>query len=105
MFTLFFLLALSKTGVSIVVPPGSIPESQTQEVYFKVCSRGLSSFAQSSSSPSSSSPSSSCLSKRVGEQLLSPLVMCGPQGLRFNKVRYYDFVLVIDIVAVEDHLT
>ena len=64
--------------MSIVVPPGSISENQTQEVYFKVCSRGLPPFAPSSSSLS--------LNKRNGEQLLSPLVMCGPQGLRFNKV-------------------
>ena len=66
-------------GVSIVIPPGSIHDNQTQEVYFKVCSRGLPPFAPSIHAPAP-------LDQRTGETLLSPLVMCGPQGLRFNKV-------------------
>jgi len=53
-----------ETGVSIFVPQGAIANNTKQEIYFKVC-------------------------KEVGadtnsDQLLSPMVMCGPHGLFFK---------------------
>ncbi|CAM9412210.1 unnamed protein product [Lampetra fluviatilis] len=64
------VLSSVETGVSVVVPRGAIPEGLEQEIYFKVCQ-------DNSIIPA--------LDKEKGETLLSPLVMCGPHGLRFLK--------------------
>ncbi|XP_043213913.1 tight junction protein ZO-1-like isoform X2 [Amphibalanus amphitrite] len=58
-----------ETGVAVVVPPGAIRRGRTQEIYFNVCK-------DDSLLPP--------LDPRKGETLLSPLVMCGPQGLQFD---------------------
>ncbi|XP_014662332.1 PREDICTED: tight junction protein ZO-1-like [Priapulus caudatus] len=63
-------LVSAETGVSIVVPRGAIPEGVRQEIYFKVCQ-------DSSILPP--------LDAEKGETLLSPLVMCGPHGLKFQQ--------------------
>jgi len=62
------ILESKETGVSIVIPKGAIPEGISQEIYFKVCQ-------DNSILPP--------LDKDKGETLLSPLVMCGPHGLKF----------------------
>lgn len=64
------VLSSVETGVSIVIPRGAIPPGVQQEIYFKVC-RDL----QDAVPP---------LDTDRGERLLSPMVMCGPHGLRFN---------------------
>ncbi|CAN7940261.1 unnamed protein product [Ixodes hexagonus] len=63
------ILSSPETGVSIVIPAGAIPEGVSQEIFFKVC-------RDSSMLPP--------LDRDKGETLLSPLVMCGPHGLRFR---------------------
>ncbi|XP_071115838.1 tight junction protein ZO-1-like isoform X7 [Haliotis cracherodii] len=63
------VLESRETGVSIVVPKGAIHGGIKQEIYFKVC-------RDNSILPP--------LDKDKGETLLSPLVMCGPHGLKFN---------------------
>ncbi|XP_057203249.1 tight junction protein ZO-1 isoform X4 [Triplophysa rosa] len=64
------VLSSIETGVSIIIPNGAIPEGVEQEIYFKVC-------RDNSILPP--------LDKEKGETLLSPLVMCGPHGLKFLK--------------------
>ncbi|XP_057185404.1 tight junction protein ZO-1 isoform X9 [Triplophysa rosa] len=64
------VLSSIETGVSIIIPQGAIPDSVEQEIYFKVC-------RDNSILPP--------LDKEKGETLLSPLVMCGPHGLKFLK--------------------
>lgn len=64
------VLSSVETGVSIVIPRGAIPPGVQQEIYFKVC-RDL----HDAVPP---------LDHERGERLLSPMVMCGPHGLRFN---------------------
>uniref|UniRef100_A0A8K9X9U8 Tight junction protein 1b n=1 Tax=Oncorhynchus mykiss TaxID=8022 RepID=A0A8K9X9U8_ONCMY len=64
------VLSSIETGVSIIIPQGAIPDSIEQEIYFKVC-------RDNSILPP--------LDKEKGETLLSPLVMCGPHGLKFLK--------------------
>jgi len=64
------VLSSVETGVSIVIPRGAIPPGIQQEIYFKVC-RDL----HDAVPP---------LDHERGERLLSPMVMCGPHGLRFN---------------------
>ncbi|XP_031702591.1 tight junction protein ZO-1 isoform X7 [Anarrhichthys ocellatus] len=64
------VLSSIETGVSIIIPQGAIPEGVEQEIYFKVC-------RDNSILPP--------LDKEKGETLLSPLVMCGPHGLKFSK--------------------
>ncbi|CBY21340.1 unnamed protein product [Oikopleura dioica] len=64
------VLSSVETGVSIVIPRGAIPPGIQQEIYFKVC-REL----HEGVPP---------LDEERGERLLSPMVMCGPHGLRFN---------------------
>ncbi|XP_070303480.1 tight junction protein ZO-1-like [Salvelinus sp. IW2-2015] len=60
-----------ETGVSIINrPTGGHPRGREQEIYFKVC-------RDNSILPP--------LDKEKGETLLSPLVMCGPHGLKFLK--------------------
>ncbi|XP_033725434.1 tight junction protein ZO-1-like isoform X3 [Pecten maximus] len=62
------VLESKETGVSIVIPLGAIPEGVQQEIYFKVCK-------DNNILPP--------LDREKGETLLSPLVMCGPHGLKF----------------------
>ncbi|KAJ8247816.1 hypothetical protein GJAV_G00250840 [Gymnothorax javanicus] len=64
------VLSSIETGVSIIIPQGAIPDGLEQEIYFKVC-------RDNSILPP--------LDKEKGETLLSPLVMCGPHGLKFQK--------------------
>ncbi|XP_057693869.1 tight junction protein ZO-1 isoform X5 [Corythoichthys intestinalis] len=64
------VLSSIETGVSIIIPQGAVPENVEQEIYFKVC-------RDNSILPP--------LDKEKGETLLSPLVMCGPHGLKFLK--------------------
>ncbi len=59
-------LSCPLTGVSLHVPIGAIPEGIEQEIYFEVCHN------------------SSQIENFHG-QLLSPIVICGPQGLQFDK--------------------
>ncbi|XP_059472548.1 tight junction protein ZO-1 isoform X4 [Neocloeon triangulifer] len=61
---------LSDAGVSLHVPPGALPAGCRKEIFFRVCR---------SDDPNILPP----LDK--GEELLSPLVMCGPLGLKFLK--------------------
>ncbi|XP_070535799.1 tight junction protein ZO-1-like isoform X3 [Ptychodera flava] len=61
-------LSSVESGVSIVIPKGAIPEGVQQEIYFKVCK-------DNNILPP--------LDQEKGETLLSPLVMCGPHGLKF----------------------
>lgn len=62
-------LVSAETNVSIIIPPGAIEEGMTQEIYFKVYQdKGL----------------APPLDEEKGETLLSPIVMCGPHGLRFK---------------------
>ncbi|KAK6730672.1 hypothetical protein RB195_007256 [Necator americanus] len=55
------------SGVELRIPKGAIPPGETHEIYVKVCRDG----------------ESPPIDKSKGETLLSPLVMCGPQGLTF----------------------
>ncbi|XP_065063741.1 tight junction protein ZO-1-like isoform X1 [Rhopilema esculentum] len=64
------LLESTETGVSVYVPAGALPEGKKQEIYFKVCQ-------DNKYIPP--------LDSDGGETLLSPLVMCGPHGLKFKK--------------------
>ncbi|XP_069758469.1 tight junction protein ZO-1 isoform X6 [Narcine bancroftii] len=64
------VLSSVETGVNIIIPKGAIAEGVEQEIYFKVC-------RDNSILPP--------LDKEKGETLLSPLVMCGPHGLKFLK--------------------
>ncbi|KAL4216328.1 Tight junction protein ZO-2 [Mactra antiquata] len=63
------ILESPETGVSIVIPDGAIDDNIEQEIYFKVC-------RDNTILPP--------LDREKGETLLSPLVMCGPHGLKFN---------------------
>lgn len=63
------VLSSKETGVTVIIPPGAISEGLEQEIYFKVCQ-------DANMLPA--------LDKEKGETLLSPLVMCGPDGLKFN---------------------
>ncbi|XP_045118000.1 tight junction protein ZO-1-like isoform X7 [Portunus trituberculatus] len=63
-------LTSEETGVSIVIPQGAITKGIKQEIYFKVCQ-------DNSLVPP--------LDQNRGETLLSPLVMCGPHGLKFSR--------------------
>ncbi|CAM9804973.1 unnamed protein product [Lampetra fluviatilis] len=84
------VLSSVETGVSIIIPKGAIPPAVEQEIYFKVCK-------DNSILPP--------LDKEKGETLLSPLVMCGPHGLKFlkpvelrlphcNKIANIDFLFI-----------
>ncbi|CAJ0944549.1 unnamed protein product, partial [Mesorhabditis belari] len=56
--------------VELRIPPGALPLGQKHEIYVRVCQEG------------SVLPP---IDPSRGETLLSPLVICGPQGLQFNK--------------------
>ncbi|XP_023725959.1 tight junction protein ZO-1 isoform X6 [Cryptotermes secundus] len=62
-------LSSPDTGVAIIIPPGALPIGSQQEIYFKVC-------RDTSMLPP--------LDQEKGETLLSPLVLCGPHGLKFR---------------------
>jgi len=64
------VLSSLETGVSLVIPEGAIPYNTQQEIYFKVCQ-------DENSLPQPANPAQ-------GEKLMSPMVMCGPHGLKFN---------------------
>ncbi|XP_067941687.1 tight junction protein ZO-3-like isoform X2 [Watersipora subatra] len=64
------VLSSESTGVSLYFPHNAIPNGVRQEVYFKVSKQDDSLV--------------SALDKDAGEQLVSPLVVCGPQGLKFQ---------------------
>ena len=64
------VLESGDTGVSIVIPKGAIQTGVQQEIYFKVCQ-------DNTILPP--------LDEEKGETLLSPLVMCGPHGLKFSQ--------------------
>jgi tight junction protein 1 len=93
------ILTSEETGVSIYIPSGAIPPGIEQEIYFKVCN-------DNSMLPPLDTEKGKCrfskllvgftllfcnfldkqaLSCVVGETLLSPLVMCGPNGTKFLK--------------------
>ncbi|XP_055551087.1 tight junction protein ZO-1 isoform X3 [Wyeomyia smithii] len=59
-------------NVSLQIPPGAIPPGKKQEIYFTVTDPRLS---ESVGGPP--------LDMENGETMLSPLVMCGPQGTEF----------------------
>uniref|UniRef100_A0A158P6K2 PDZ domain-containing protein n=1 Tax=Angiostrongylus cantonensis TaxID=6313 RepID=A0A158P6K2_ANGCA len=61
------VLSCPVSGVELRIPKGAIPAGETHEIYVKVCRDG----------------DSPPIDKSKGETLLSPLVMCGPQGLNF----------------------
>ncbi|KQS39455.1 uncharacterized protein Dere_GG17413, isoform D [Drosophila erecta] len=58
--------------VSLQIPPGAIPAGVRQEIYFTVSDPRM---GQAVGGPP--------LDMENGETMLSPLVMCGPQGLEF----------------------
>ncbi|XP_074596515.1 tight junction protein 1-like isoform X2 [Brevipalpus obovatus] len=62
-------LVSETSGVSLVIPEGAIPEGTKQEIFFKVCDN------------SSVFPP---LDHEKNETLLSPIVMCGPHGVKFK---------------------
>lgn len=59
-------LSCPLTGVSLFIPMGAISQGIQQEIFFQVCQN------QSRTDKSH-------------RQLLSPIVICGPPGIRFNK--------------------
>ncbi|CAG2165528.1 unnamed protein product, partial [Oppiella nova] len=63
------ILTSEETGVSVIIPMGAIPKDSEQEIYFKVCQ-------DMKMAPP--------LDSEKGETLMSPIVMCGPHGLRFE---------------------
>ncbi|XP_070142795.1 tight junction protein ZO-1 isoform X2 [Drosophila kikkawai] len=65
-------LADKMWNVSLQIPPGAIPAGVRQEIYFTVSDPRM---GQAVGGPP--------LDMENGETMLSPLVMCGPQGLEF----------------------
>ncbi|XP_067643044.1 tight junction protein ZO-1 isoform X3 [Eurosta solidaginis] len=65
-------LADNVWNVSLIIPPGAIPSGVRQEIYFTVSDPRL---GEAVGRPP--------LDMENGETMLSPLVMCGPQGLEF----------------------
>lgn len=63
------VIRCDRSNVELRIPPGAIPDGEEHEIYVKVCREG----------------DSSPIDRSKGETLLSPLVMCGPQGLKFEK--------------------
>ncbi|KAF1769685.1 hypothetical protein GCK72_001502 [Caenorhabditis remanei] len=63
------VIRCEKSNVELRIPPGAINDGEEHEIYVKVCREG----------------DSSPIDRSKGETLLSPLVMCGPQGLKFEK--------------------
>uniref|UniRef100_A0A5K3EMT9 Tight junction protein ZO-3 n=1 Tax=Mesocestoides corti TaxID=53468 RepID=A0A5K3EMT9_MESCO len=72
-------LELPQHGVTLFIPPGALPDEekdQKQEIYLRVYEGDNRGNAVSSGSTNESSKKS---------HLVSPLVMCGPRGMRFQK--------------------
>ncbi|PAV56690.1 hypothetical protein WR25_24111 [Diploscapter pachys] len=61
------VLSCPQSKVQLRIPKGAIVEGEQHEIYVKVCREG----------------DAPPIDKSKGETLLSPLVMCGPQGLSF----------------------
>ena len=61
-------LTIGDTGVSLTIPPQAIPEGRTEGIYIAIMN-------QEKEHPKVT----------VKEPLLSPVVMCGPNGLVFNR--------------------
>ncbi|VDM55097.1 unnamed protein product [Angiostrongylus costaricensis] len=66
------VLSCPVSGVELRIPKGAIPAGETHEIYVKACMIFV---CRDGDSPP--------IDKSKGETLLSPLVMCGPQGLNF----------------------
>ncbi|XP_019880421.1 tight junction protein ZO-1 isoform X2 [Aethina tumida] len=64
-------------GVSLDIPEGAIPKGESREIYFVVSDPRLCNNGNNSNAPP--------LDLENGETMLSPLVMCGPQGTEFLK--------------------
>uniref|UniRef100_A0A0N5A4W5 Tight junction protein ZO-1 n=1 Tax=Parastrongyloides trichosuri TaxID=131310 RepID=A0A0N5A4W5_PARTI len=62
-------LLCPESGVELIIPPGAIQNDHHQEIYIKICK----------------DTSNSIPINLEKEKLLSPLVMCGPLGLKFQK--------------------
>uniref|UniRef100_A0A0N5BJU7 Tight junction protein ZO-1 n=1 Tax=Strongyloides papillosus TaxID=174720 RepID=A0A0N5BJU7_STREA len=62
-------LVCPDSGVELVIPPGALPPDHHQEIYIKICK----------------DTSNAIPINLEKEKLLSPLVMCGPLGLKFLK--------------------
>ncbi|CAI4226800.1 unnamed protein product [Auanema sp. JU1783] len=62
------VLSCPNSNVELRIPPGALLDGQKKEIYVKVCREG----------------ESPPIDRAKGETLLSPLVMCGPQGLSFK---------------------
>jgi tight junction protein 1 len=85
-------LTSDETGVSVVIPAGAIPEGIKQEIYFKVCQDNKMAppldpekgFFKAYNSNKSDKTYKNYMNYLKGETLLSPIVMCGPHGLRFE---------------------
>ncbi|XP_046396264.1 tight junction protein ZO-1 isoform X4 [Ischnura elegans] len=75
-------------GVSLVIPPGALPEGSSQRIYLRV-SRGDGGGANLNGLVKEGDEGDTNvlppLDTDKGETILSPLVFCGPQGLRFQK--------------------
>ncbi|CAB3410918.1 unnamed protein product [Caenorhabditis bovis] len=63
------IIRCEQANVELRIPEGAIKDGEKHEIYVKVCREG----------------ESSPIDRSKGETLLSPLVMCGPQGLKFEK--------------------
>lgn len=61
-----------ETGVSLTIPVGAIPFGNQQEIYFKVCQEGGQENNDGHRAP-----------QTAGDKLISPMVMCGPHGIKF----------------------
>ncbi|RWS31853.1 tight junction protein ZO-1-like isoform X1 [Leptotrombidium deliense] len=84
-------LTSPETGVSLVIPSGAIADDTQQEIYFKVCQDTNMLPPLDQEKGTLDKPLLSFLLfgiqnfVSIGETLLSPIVMCGPHGLNFEK--------------------
>ncbi|CAI5439527.1 unnamed protein product [Caenorhabditis angaria] len=63
------IIRCPNSNVELRIPEGAVKKGEKHEIYVKVCREG----------------EISPIDRSKGETLLSPLVMCGPQGLKFDK--------------------
>lgn len=86
-------LVSEETGVSLVIPEGAIPEGTKQEIFFKVCDNSSvfppldhdkSEFSYYHEWNFDSINFFRFLFSWLDETLLSPIVMCGPHGVKFQ---------------------
>ncbi|EDO46601.1 predicted protein [Nematostella vectensis] len=61
-------LVIPNTGISLYVPPSALPQGQEEVIYIAMMKR-----------------SAKYPQLRPGQALLSPAVVCGPEGLQFNE--------------------